>query len=277
MLVHHLPGCRGHRAQPRIRPACDDRRGTTDPASGHQVRSDRRARRVNANTEIDGDRDHGRGDQTILGTRDKEQQELLAGIWLYEIADLTNIKKTEVEHIKAFASRTCDRARPAYGHSRVDRPRRCILFATTNDDEYLKAADRRFWPVRTTIIDIEALRRDRDQLWAEAAQREREGASIVLDHSLWNAARVEQEAREESDPWDDMLADVVGTVEGGEERVSATDLLTLVLNIHVSKQRDLDFKRLGRCMRRLGWEGPKPTRIAGKVTKGYARLRNAGS
>jgi len=216
-------------------------------------------------------------DQTILGARDKEQQELLAGIWLYEIADLTNIRKTEVEHIKAFASRTCDRARPAYGHSRVDRPRRCILFATTNDDEYLKAADRRFWPVRTTIIDIEALRRDRDQLWAEAAQREREGASIVLDHSLWNAARVEQEAREESDPWDDMLADVVGTVEGDEERLSATDLLTLVLNIHVSKQRDLDFKRLGRCMRRLGWNGPKPTRIAGKVTKGYARLRNAGS
>jgi hypothetical protein len=216
-------------------------------------------------------------DQTILGARDKEQQELLAGIWLYEIADLTNIRKTEVEHIKAFASRTCDRARPAYGHSRVDRPRRCILFATTNDDEYLKAADRRFWPVRTTTIDIEALRRDRDQLWAEAVQREREGASIVLDHSLWNAARVEQEAREESDPWDDMLADVVGTVEGDEERVSATDLLTLVLNIHVSKQRDLDFKRLGRCMRRLGWNGPKPTRIAGKVTKGYARLRNVGS
>src|SRR5262249_61585211 len=101
-------------------------------------------------------------DQPILGGRDKEQQELLAGIWLFEIAELTNIRRTEIEHIKAFASRTYDRARPAHGHTRVDQPRRCILFATTNDNRYLKEADRRFWPVRTTTIDIEALKRDRD-------------------------------------------------------------------------------------------------------------------
>jgi hypothetical protein len=152
-------------------------------------------------------------DQTILGARDREQQELLAGVWLFEIAELSNIRKTEVEHIKAFASRTHDRARPAYGRTRVDQPRRCILFATTNDDRYLKMADRRFWPVRTTTIDIEALRRDRDHLWAEAAQRESEGTSIVLDRRLWSAARVEQEAREERDPWDDVLAETVGTIE----------------------------------------------------------------
>ena len=54
-------------------------------------------------------------DQSIFGARDREQQELLAGVWLYEIAELSNIRKTEVEHIKAFASRTHDRARPAYG------------------------------------------------------------------------------------------------------------------------------------------------------------------
>jgi predicted P-loop ATPase len=211
-------------------------------------------------------------DQTILGARDKEAQELLAGVWLFEIAELSNMRKTEVEHIKAFASRTHDRARPAYGRTRVDQPRRCVLLATTNDDQYLKMADRRFWPVRTTRIDIEALKRDRDQLWAEAAQREREGASIVLDRKLWDPARVEQEAREESDPWDSVLAETVGTVEQGEERVSTVDLLTIVLGIHISKQRDLDAKRLGRCMRRLGWDGPKPVRIGGKPTKGYSRL-----
>jgi hypothetical protein len=210
-------------------------------------------------------------DQTILGARDREQQELLAGVWLFEIAELTNIRRTEVEHIKAFASRTHDRARPAYGRTRVDQPRRCILFATTNDDHYLKMADRRFWPVRTTIIDIEALKRDRNQLWAEAAQRESEGATIVLDRKLWDAARVEQEEREEADPWDDVLTETIGTIEQGEERVSTTDLLSVVLGIHVSKQRDLEYKRLSRCMRRLGWNGPKNIRIANKQTKGYTR------
>jgi hypothetical protein len=210
-------------------------------------------------------------DQSIFGVRDREQQELLAGIWLYEIAELSNIRKTEVEHIKAFASRTCDRARPAYGHHRVDQPRRCVLFATTNNDRYLKEPDRRFWPIKTSVIDIEALRRDRDQLWAEAAQQEREGASIGLRRELWETAGVEQQAREEHDPWDDILVDVIGTTEQGEERISSTDLLSIVLRIDISKQHDFDYKRLGRCMRRLGWKGPGKTIIAGKQVKGYSR------
>jgi predicted P-loop ATPase len=210
-------------------------------------------------------------DQTILGARDKEQQELLAGIWLYEIAELSGMRRAEVEHIKAFASRTHDRARPAYGRTRIDQPRRCILFATTNDDQYLKMADRRFWPIRTTTIDIEALRRDRDQLWAEAAQQEKSGSSIILDRKLWSPARVEQTQRVEADPWDDVLTGAIGTIEQDEERVSTTDLLTIVLGIHVSKERDVDFKRLGRCMRRLAWDGPKDIRIGSKKMKGYSR------
>jgi hypothetical protein len=210
-------------------------------------------------------------DQTILGARDREQQELLAGVWLFEIAELSNIRKTEVEHIKAFASRTYDRARPAYGRTRVDQPRRCILFATTNDAEYLKVADRRFWPIKTTTINIEAIKRDRDQLWAEAAQQEGQRVSIVLKRELWEPARIEQEAREESDPWDDTLANTIGTKEQDEERVSSADLLTVVLGIHVSKQRDIDYKKLGRCMRRLGWDGPKRVTIGGGSVKGYTR------
>jgi hypothetical protein len=210
-------------------------------------------------------------DQTILGVRDREAQELTAGVWLYEIADLAGIRRAEVEHVKAFASRTCDRARAAYGHSRVDRPRTCIFFATTNDLQYLKEADRRFWPVPTSTINIEALRQDRDQLWAEAAQREREGASIVLDPALWGPASIEQQKREEADPWDAVLAETVGDVEQGEERVSTTDLLTLVLGIHLSKQTDVHYKRLGRCMRRLGWSGPKAIRIGNNRAKGYSR------
>lgn len=211
-------------------------------------------------------------DQSIFGVRDREQQQLLAGVWFYEIAELTNIRKTEIEHIKAFASRTEDRARPAYGRALLKQKRRCVLFATTNDTRYLKDPDRRFWPVVTSQIDIEALRRDRNQLWAEAAQREREGVSIVLRRELWNVARVEQEAREELDPWDDILAEVIGDIEQGEERVTSRDLLGTVLGIHQSKLLDRDSKRLGKCMRRLGWEGPDAMRISGKIVKGYRRL-----
>src|SRR5262249_21014964 len=117
--------------------------------------------------------------QTILGQKDKEQQELLRGVWVYEIADLSNIRKTEVEDVKAFASRTHDRARPAYGRTRIDLPRRAIIWATTNSSEYLKSqkGNRRFWPIRVAVIrpiDIDRLKGDRDQLLAEASKLEAE-------------------------------------------------------------------------------------------------------
>ena len=99
-------------------------------------------------------------DQTILGQGDRDQQEALRGVWLYEIADLSNIRKAEVEDVKAFASRTHDRARPAYGRFRVDLPRRGVIWATTNNSEYLKSqtGNRRFWPIEVAVtkpIDVE--------------------------------------------------------------------------------------------------------------------------
>ena len=101
-------------------------------------------------------------DQTILGKDDKQQQELLRGVWVYEIADLSNIRKAEVEHVKAFASRTHDRARPAYGRTVVNLPRRCVIWGTTNNSEYLKSqtGNRRFWPFAIGEVDIRALERD---------------------------------------------------------------------------------------------------------------------
>ena len=146
-------------------------------------------------------------DQTILGRSDKEQQELLRGVWVYEIADLSNIGKAEVEHVKAFASRTHDRARPAYGRARIDMPRRCVIWATTNSSEYLKSqtGNRRFWPLKVGVIDIDALKRDRDQLLAEAAAADNAGASLVLPRELWADAGEQQEQRREVDPWEDVL------------------------------------------------------------------------
>ena len=142
-------------------------------------------------------------DQTILNVDDRKQQELTEGVWLYEISDLAGIKRAEVEHIKAFASRREDRARPAWGRNVERRKRRCIFIGTTNRDDYLisDTGNRRFWPVKTGRVDLDALRRDRHQLWAEAAAEEARGASIVLPERLWHAAAEEQEQRRALDAW----------------------------------------------------------------------------
>ena len=216
-------------------------------------------------------------DQTIIGRSDKEQQELLRGVWVYEIADLSNVGKTEVEHVKAFASRTHDRARPAYGRARIDVPRRCIIWATTNDDKYLKSqtGNRRFWPFKVGVIDIDALKLDRDQLLAEAVAADDAGASLELPRELWDDAAEQQEERREVDPWEDLLRDLslspaVKQV-GDEQRVFTADILTEFLAIAKERQTNHHLKRVATCMRQLGWQGPKNIKRNGAVVKGFIR------
>src|SRR5262249_34011278 len=144
-------------------------------------------------------------DAEIIGRWAKEQQELIQGVWIYELAELAGFERADVNKIKLFASKMVDAARPAFGRSRVDKKRRCIFIATTNDDEYLKdeTGNRRFWPVRTGRINLGALARDRDQLWAEASVVESTGESLVIPEALWPDAAERQAARLAPDVWDD--------------------------------------------------------------------------
>jgi len=224
-------------------------------------------------------------DQTILGVHDKEQQELMQGKWLYEIADLRGIRTADVDHIKAFASRTVDRARLAYDKYVTEQPRRCILWGTSNDRDYLRGdSNRRFWPLPVTCILINRLRRDRDQLWAEAAALEAEkGTSIELPWRLWGAAKDEQAERVPRHPWEDneRLRDLRGTIcvdsstGDREERVLSNDLIKM-LEIPNKDLRPAHYLSLRTVMHRLGWEGPKNLRIGKSNGSGYCRPAEAG-
>ncbi|MBX9773670.1 MAG: virulence-associated E family protein [Xanthobacteraceae bacterium] len=218
-------------------------------------------------------------DQLILTLDERAQQEAVTGVWLYEIAEIAGISKADVDRVKAFASRTVDRARPAYGRFRVNRPRRCIFIATTNNDTYLKSqtGNRRFWPVKIGRVDIAKVIADRDQLWAEAAVLEAAGSTLTLPEDLWAQAAREQEQRLDHDPWIDMLEGINGHLCRNEQtnqqelRISAAVLLLEHLGIARAQQGDAAFKRLSACMRRNGWLGPTKLRIAGDVVRGYRR------
>ena len=229
-------------------------------------------------------------DQTILGLDDRAQQEQLNGVWLYEIGDLAKMGKADSEQAKAMMSRTVDRARPAYGRARVDRPRRCILFGSTNADTYLQSqtGNRRWWPVRTTRIDLDGLARDRDQLWGEAVFWEERGASLILPPALWSEAAKIQGTRLDQDPWDDALRRIetyhlrnktfqAPDVTSEEYRISTRDILDLVLRLPVEKQNPVTAKRVAYCLRRLGWEGPKNIRDEQGIAKGWTKMAGSGT
>jgi hypothetical protein len=218
-------------------------------------------------------------DQTIISLDDRAQQEAVQGVWLYEIADLAGHSRTEVARVKAFASRTRDRARPAYGRVRVDKPRTCVFFATTDNDTYLKSqtGNRRFWPVKCGRVDLAGLRADRDQLWAEALEREKAGRPLFLDESLWGEAGKLQDSRMDRDPWDDMLADLEHSTKMNwctkvedEWRVTSKTLLKDVLELPSDRQTDVAAKRLAHVMRRLGWES-EVFKLGGAPYRGYTK------
>lgn len=221
-------------------------------------------------------------DQTILAQDDKTVQEQLRGVWLYEIAELTNIGKADSEKLKAFASRDVDRARGAYRRVREDVPRQCIFFATTNDEAYLKSrtGNRRFWPLKVSKIDLPRLRRDRDQLWAEAAHVEATTDSIFLPERLYDAARSVQAARVEQDGVSQIVSEISRetypecVVEvNGEERILARTLYEKVLGLSPDKITSSRTRQIAQVMRENGWSGPKDLRFGPKRPpgKGYAR------
>ncbi len=125
-----------------------------------------------------------------LGSKDAQLQ--LQGIWLLEFADMAAFGKAETNRIKSFLSTPVDRLRVPYGLMAGMYPRQCCFAGTLNPDNAGWVLDttgaRRFWMVLCGVefkpgqqIDIDSLRRDRDQLWAEAAYRYREGEKWWLD------------------------------------------------------------------------------------------------
>lgn len=112
----------------------------------------------------------------------KESQEQVQGVWAYEMGELSQMGKSEINAIKAFISSKVDRYRPAYGRVIEEHPRQCVLVGTTNENTYLRdrTGNRRFWPIPVRhAIRIAWIAKMREQLFAEAYQMYLEGVSCI--------------------------------------------------------------------------------------------------
>jgi hypothetical protein len=192
----------------------------------------------------------------------REVIEALSGKWIVEAGELAGLRKASSEKLKSFLSRTVDQGRAAYGRIPQSVRRQCIFIGTTNSAAYLNdgTGNRRFLPVRIERFDLECLKRDRDQLWAEAAVRERNGESIRLPESLWAYAAAEQVNRRVEDPIVAALETAFGASTGRIRASCVWDLLDIPM-----AQRASMAAAVGKAMQELGWErrklrfgGPNP-------------------
>ena len=187
-----------------------------------------------------------------LGSKDSSMQ--VHGVWIVEIAELDAMTKSDVSKVKAFMSRAVDRFRPPYGKHVIQAPRESVFAGTVNPGiKYLKdeTGGRRFWPVKCGRINLDDLKRDRNQLWAEAVVRYNAGATWWLDSADLNkAAEKEQAERFDEDPWTPKIADYVKN----EDSVSIREILENCLRIPIERWTKPDKNRVATTLRFLGWK-----------------------
>ena len=141
--------------------------------------------------------------------RNKDSLLKLQGKIIYEMAELASFKKAETDEIKGFVRRNTDEYRPLYGRKPIPRPRMFIIAGTVNPTAgYLTdpTGNTRYWPIKCgSSIDLIALERDKEQLWAEAVYRYKQGERIWLQEEEHDLAVLEQEDR----LIDDIMADKI--------------------------------------------------------------------
>ncbi len=205
----------------------------------------------------------------------KEVIESIQGRWVIELSELQSFSKSEIEHIKAFMSRTEDRARMAYGRRVQSYKRQTVFVGTTNDSEYLKddTGNRRFWPVKCEIdlVDFDKLAVERDQIWAEAVVRYRKGEKLYFDDpEIENLAKTEQAERHSEDEWIGLISDWLERpivdgfdTDSGEEfrnRVCAMQIYIECLGGKKERHTRAISNRITRAMDKVvGWYNPKKT------------------
>lgn len=197
------------------------------------------------------------------------------GKLIIEVAELDAFRKADTSTIKKIISNPSDHYRPLYERQNAEAPRRCVFVGTTNHGAYLEdeTGARRFWPIECTAIDLDAIKRDRDQLFAEATH------CFKLGHTWWEMPRQstleEQDKRFRGDAWDDAITRYLetGNVMQPFNEITTTQVATDALHIELGRVDQPITKRIGRALRKMGWIPTtlRNNQISPKPFRGWVR------
>lgn len=202
-----------------------------------------------------GELDLGKDDDTLA--RD------IRGKLVMEIGELKGINRKEIEHLKAFLSRREEKWVQKYKEYQSTYARRCVFFATTNDEEALPqdtTGNRRWLPFALragAVCDVDSIIRDRDLLWAEARELFRDKG--VLWQEAEALARPLLPKYTQEDSWLKRIEDWAFADELGDGAAPATeplhvnDVATGALSIAPKDISAMVVKRIAACLKQLGF------------------------
>ena len=172
---------------------------------------------------------------------------LLQGNLIIEFSEGETLSRGEIKQLKALITTQSDKFRAPYERHVQTHPRRCVFAMTTNQTEYLKdeTGNRRWLPVSTVgEANVEWLRTNRDQLFAEAAYR----VEVLNEttHEFSSDVGEEQAKRQVSDPNEDRIVEwYIGLTDIQKNAGVTADMINSGAFLHVggklTKKEEMDI------------------------------------
>ena len=211
-----------------------------------------------------------------FGEKDDDLARKMRGRLVAEIGELRGLHTRELETIKEFITRTDELWVPKFKEFGASFARRLMFIGTTNQDEILadETGNRRWLPVHVGLCDVDAIVRDRVQLWAEARLRyQQNGVEFKTAETL--AAAVHEHYLVQ-DSWGDVLdawlyaPGLDGVVPFSLEYLRIHDVLRDVFAFDTKQVKRTDELRLGKLLRARGYS-KRVRRIEGRNVKAWVK------
>lgn len=210
--------------------------------------------------------------------KDEDLARKMRGRLVAEIGELRGLHTRELESIKAFITRTHENWVPKYREFATSFPRRLVFIGTTNKDEFLadETGNRRWLPVRTGRADIDAVKRDHAQLWAEA--RELFGLLGVAYQAAEELAKPVHKEHTITDPWAEEISrwlveqePLTGEIPQARDFLQISEVARGALRLEAKQVGKREEMRISNSLRECGYERTKK-RVNGKPAWVWVRV-----
>jgi predicted P-loop ATPase len=195
-----------------------------------------------------------------MRSENKEIAQRIQGKLLVEVGEMAGMAKKDVDELKDFLTLKEDQWRPAYSRDQKVGVRHCLFIMTTNDDQFLtdSTGNRRYAVVNIDDIDIEKVKADLHQLWAEG-KHIYETVGVNKLHADVEALQGQyNEENVEEDPWEQAILDWFEAEEflkpKDRQFHDTRSILKFAIGMTDAQIEKKHTKRLRNVLRRLNFE-----------------------
>lgn len=177
----------------------------------------------------------------------------LQGVTFVELSELSGFGRKDDESIRHWITQRVDEVRLPYERTVSKYSRKFVLCATTNNYDYLKdpSGNRRYWPVTICKpIDIDFVKTNKDQLWAEAYHHYQQGLYLGPTLEENELAEVERAKRMQSDAWEDMVHDAIRKL--GTDEFRTLDVMA-AMELKTQDKNDNAIRRISKILKSIGY------------------------